>query len=186
MTRFARAALTVILTAGIAGGVLGCGPGDTPTPPPPPTATPAATPAAFYQPPAGGEIVAVDPDAPLPAAVIKDLTVRSAVPIQAIAENQYLEPGVPDDAVEAGKALTRIVTGTDQTTTRHLIVVYPYFGIPDSDQTAPSQWLWTSTSGSAPVGIVDKAARVAEVEQFIAAADDASAYDLLVLDSPGV
>ena len=73
------------------------------------------------------------------------------------------------------------LTLASKETGRDVVIVYRTFAVPLSDLDGPPRWLWSATRGAAQEAIEDKAARVAEVQAYIAAQDDPSGWDLIVL-----
>ena len=183
MTRTKRAAAALLLAAGLVGGATACS--STPVEPalaattasPTPTASPTSVVETRAYTMADGTTVDVDPTQPLPAAVLADISaptiaaVAKIIPFDTTSYN-----GVEHPISVAATAATESAAAAAQQTHRQVLIV---FRVWDGMKNA---WVWCATRGSDKEGIPDKAARVAEVQAYIAASVNPAEYDLIILD----
>lgn len=155
-------------------------PGETTAPTAEPTADPTPIVEATEYAMADGTTVAVDPSQPLPAAVLADIAAPVDAAVAKIIPNDTTDySGAEHPVVAATSAASRSAALAAQQTHRQVIIIYRVWGAPNGDDYG---WVWGATRGAGKQGIADKAARVAEVQAYIAASANPAEYDLIVLE----
>ena len=174
MRTWARCALTLLVAAGLTAGTAACGSagdgvqqaGET-----------------HQYPMIEGDTVFVDPTKPLPASVVADIASTNQHVVDAIPGAGHVAlPGQEDLSLSAVSTIAQNAARATVASGREIIVVFRVWGTPDvNGSPGPPQWLWRATRGSSRTAIGDKAARVAEVNAYVAASDSPEAYEVVVL-----